>query len=610
MANAQQIVLNKPEPMRRRNLFSVSFSPVRKRRSARHFVPAYVIPCEPVLRQFNCALRGFSEVRQYQLSFSPKLMELKPLVGPGKLKYIHIDRIHYLVYRAGRLAFEIYTVGLKSYFMEFNERDFPSVVQHFQTLHFPAAEFLTFTAEKVDATPFQIQWTHGKMSTYDYLMRLNLISGRSFKDDSFYPVMPPVLSDSERSSSVVQKYSNVKLPAIVKRPDRDFSLAVYTSNFVPAEFFFDPTVFQRDFPIPPWAPSPLEFVYFNRKLLESPQISKIVSEWVDAVFGSKSTTTPFSTPLLLKDRARRLPPPKEALSCILRIGYGIQTCTLLSQTPDLSVLCLLADDGSVLFLELQFAGDKVTSEIDNVGSVDTDVTNYFSSGLDRLLVYSHAESRLRLINQDKSFSDFPFYSETPLFVGFSDVVIFCPDRFTIAKWVFRSGVPLVTPICGVGVEVSLLVGSPTFQIVAFATTDGFVHIRDAGNGYALGCHDCKDEIRELLITQRWGFVLAFSSDAIYVFSVNGAFVKMYRFGVAIVRVFAHAGFSGFDFVSMTTAGGEILVFEPLAPQKTLSLASGQTDVAKIFFDMHRRHFLIMSWHGIITFCPVFEAYAA
>src|SRR6185437_7189153 len=42
---------------------------------------------------------------------------------------------------------------------------------------------------------FTLEWQHGFLSNFDYLMLLNSFSGRSFNDLTQYPVYPWILSD-------------------------------------------------------------------------------------------------------------------------------------------------------------------------------------------------------------------------------------------------------------------------------------------------------------------------------------------------------------------------------------------------------------------------------
>ena len=55
-------------------------------------------------------------------------------------------------------------------------------------------------ADFVSTLPFTARWINGEISNFEYLMRLNIIGGRSFHDPSQYPLLPWVISDYERKT--------------------------------------------------------------------------------------------------------------------------------------------------------------------------------------------------------------------------------------------------------------------------------------------------------------------------------------------------------------------------------------------------------------------------
>ena len=58
-------------------------------------------------------------------------------------------------------------------------------------------------------------WQNGTLSNYDYLMLLNVLSGRSFNDLSQYPIMPWVIaqfSQDELDLMSLETYRNFAYP--------------------------------------------------------------------------------------------------------------------------------------------------------------------------------------------------------------------------------------------------------------------------------------------------------------------------------------------------------------------------------------------------------------
>jgi hypothetical protein len=216
-------------------------------------------------------------------------------------------------------------------------------------------------------------WANGKLSSFDYLMWLNVLGSRSFHDPSQYPIFPWVLSDYRsdhidlRDPQVFRDLSKplgavgkARLDELVARLTNmqqygylpflyssycSFPLAVFlylvrmepfttlhidlqggrfdnarrvfqsiatcygsvTSQMndyrelIP-EFFFDPEFLSNpnDFDLgvvdgksisevklPPWARTPIEFIYLNRKALECEHVSQRLNHWIDLIFGYK-----------------------------------------------------------------------------------------------------------------------------------------------------------------------------------------------------------------------------------------------------------------------------------------------------------------------------------
>ena len=99
---------------------------------------------------------------------------------------------------------------------------------------------------KIDALNFLMEaWRKGRITNYDYLLRLNAISGRSFHDPGNYPVMPWVLSNFVSTSvpdlSDVRNYRDLTKPMGALCPER---LKKFLEKYK--------TLCSADFAIPPF----------------------------------------------------------------------------------------------------------------------------------------------------------------------------------------------------------------------------------------------------------------------------------------------------------------------------------------------------------------------
>jgi hypothetical protein len=185
-------------------------------------------------------------------------------------------------------------------------------------------------------------WLAGKLSNFDYLLRLNIFSGRSFHDVTQYPIFPWVLcdysadalnltdrnvfrdlrksmiaADKQRLNDIitqnlkthessfllgqyylraadVRKYlgglANFSEQGLTSIPEA-FDSAMHSntnySEIIP-EFYFMPELFESNVELPKWANgSAMNFIYLHRKALESPIVTKSLPEWIDLIWGCK-----------------------------------------------------------------------------------------------------------------------------------------------------------------------------------------------------------------------------------------------------------------------------------------------------------------------------------
>jgi hypothetical protein len=162
----------------------------------------------------------------------------------------------------------------------------------------------------------------------------------------------------------------------------------------------------------------------------------------------------------------------------------------------------------------------------------------------------------------------------------------------------------LTTVCYSEKDIVFLAANRVFQILAVATVDGFVRVYDVGSGTLLTTFETKRDIREILITNGWGFVVAISNEEIFLFSVNGEFIKSQVTHVQIVKAFTHVTAGRFDFVSFVTASNEIGVFEAMFPERMGIIGKAESEVASIIHIWKRRVFVVFLASGIVRMQPL------
>ena len=272
-------------------------------------------------------------------------------------------------------AIEIFTESGKTYFLNFpNIKSLP-ILKSLKNLAMPRLRALQCDDFKsyFASTKYTDDWVNRRISNFEYLMRLNMGSGRTFNDASQYPILPWVLADytsstlniadpsvyrdlsvpigasnKERLKALKEKveqfhnmgmesylYSSgyvcplsVYLWLIRQEPFTSLHIEIQSGRFDHAARQFSSiansfnlsTTHQNDFrelipeffttpefltnrdnfdlgiahgksisnvELPPWAKSPFDFIYLNRKALESDYVSENLQSWIDLVWGEK-----------------------------------------------------------------------------------------------------------------------------------------------------------------------------------------------------------------------------------------------------------------------------------------------------------------------------------
>jgi hypothetical protein len=160
------------------------------------------------------------------------------------------------------------------------------------------------------------KWVDRKIGTAEYLLWLNLLSGRSFLEMRAYPVFPRLFMDDGTARDI----SGVCEPPFLDAGSVcqflggidpfDGLTSVYTDRMAapewPADFFF--------------LEEATEFVQRNKEALESDKFD--ISEWIDCLWGCKrSETTKKVSPVCLfqKPHPKRSPPASPGRSNIIEL---------------------------------------------------------------------------------------------------------------------------------------------------------------------------------------------------------------------------------------------------------------------------------------------------
>ena len=123
--------------------------------------------------------------------------------GKGDIpKYIKfslksIENVFLRRYLLDETAVEIYTKDGRARFFHFSGNQRESFLKSLKRLKLPNIKI--FQMQRQDIIPYvkalHKKWANGEISNFDFLMRLNIYSGRTYNDLAQYPVFPWVLAD-------------------------------------------------------------------------------------------------------------------------------------------------------------------------------------------------------------------------------------------------------------------------------------------------------------------------------------------------------------------------------------------------------------------------------
>ena len=324
----------------------------------------------------NCALVKPSSIKEIVFKISYDRFSISST--DGNITTVLFKDLKYVLRRTfchHPTAIEFFTVLHNSYFIDFRGTSVDKVMSYFKTSYVPRdtivqmSDFRTFFAESGKTN----LWVERKISNFEYLMYLNIYSGRSFNSPSQYPFFPWILKDYTSSLidlSNPDVYRDLSLPIGATNPQKFKELSVkckelesmgidpylfssgqvcplsvylwlmrmepftslhieiqggkfdhaartfssiadsfrvvttHMNNFreLTPEFFSSPEFLLNlnnfdlgkvenqtinDVILPPWAKDAFDFIYIQRKALESKYVSENINKWIDLTWGVK-----------------------------------------------------------------------------------------------------------------------------------------------------------------------------------------------------------------------------------------------------------------------------------------------------------------------------------
>ncbi|OHT06905.1 hypothetical protein TRFO_24937 [Tritrichomonas foetus] len=543
----------------------------------------------------------------------------------NKRKVICFDKINYLLPRKvdSSCGYEIYTQSLKSILFFVSPKDFTALTANLKTYHFPKDEKVVFPGEFPDLSELTRDWQTHQISNFEYLMKLNIFSGRSFNQYRIYPVFPPVVSNFNEYNSNPD-FEKLKPVTIISSPNDNYFNMNIKGNFtnhlnLPADYFFDfsGNIYQQNTDyisndnkkqktdtqieesefLPKWAKNRFEFIYKNRKKLETIDITP----FIDRVFGVKKENNSFIQ-LFKHEHVKRFANSPVNLDLseqkVFDMNQKIASILIFLKKNDTIVFWLILEDKKIYFADLT----KGKLNIKSYSSIDCNDEPLFSNSFHHIFAYSRQKAILYYFYTIKRVQRIPIYTELPLFtMQCEDSILFCRDECSLCtmnidgtnykKFKFSDS------------KVTALYSSKQFNIAVYATIDGFIHVCDLETAIDINKYNIGYQTKQILVTSNLGFIVALSDDRITVFNVNGEFLSTYKFNFLIRKIFNFTLISGVDFISYETNENEVGYFEAFYPDQYRTLKKFNSMIQRISYDHFHKVFIAVETNGRIDLIP-------
>jgi hypothetical protein len=453
----------------------------------------------------------------------------------------------------------------------------------FDAIHHYLLEFQSLPSEyRNESTFFQrtaieqtVAWKLCNLSNFEYLLLLNSLMGRSFRDQSFYPIMPWIVSDFDsdilklndptffRSFEIPREFSD-NCGYYLSRIEPFHSLNSGKEEFqsikeafslncelVPEFFISSEFLVGSSNPVilPKWADSPIDFIYKHRIALESDYISSHLHQWVSSIG--------FECP------QRNLHSVKEGQLSIWRIAISQNVRSVL------------------------FTGKTIWtfSQLDGLFSADIRSKN------PQFVPFDLPKRRNLSETIQLCVSSFPvfccLFEKTP-----SQVVVYTANRepsiimssqkiilihcdFPILAWVDSDFVLSIvdlprSQICHtiqiVSIYLNVLYVCFRFHVIICGFRDGLIAIfslktRSLIRNVNIGI----GKPLKILVTPGWGFIVVCMKERsqlwLSVYTINGEFIRKWKLERKIVCWIAWKNKAGFDYLAYCDRENHLFVIE-------------------------------------------------
>ena len=574
-------------------------------------------------------------------------------------------------------AIEITTNDHKTHLLNFKSHNSSSILKALSSL-------IEFKNVPIQTQPSNVyfkelghtnKWLKGDLSNFAYLMLVNKYGGRTFNNESIYPVLPWVLTNYSSESLDLSDASNFRDFSKPMKPSAPFSscngilcflkkcepfasieankdgityseftsipdtFSSHDGRELTPEFYYSPEFF-KDIQLPPWASTPIEYVYKNRKALESRYVTEHINEWIDLLFGVNQknmeldpkyfesiwdSNTLKSTGLrheietfkkangqvphqLFKEfHPRRLykefTPDVVCAHCFNSDGnHKPKYAVLESRSEKIFNFTCVAENGTIYNIRID-AEKQQYSIRDTYSSIDACALALYANHI----IGVNSEGVLKIACDSGDALEIKGHIGKGNCIASSSpfVAIGCADS-SIA--LYRSN-EFIKTIPTFSSEVTCCDVLASFGLIVAGTLDCNLFFMSATDGMPKSCANTNGAVPKLvMITKKWGFVVMYGEigprqNVIDIYTIHGDLIRRTETSLTITAWTSFSTRADFDYIVAADSTGKLYLFEAFYGKIGDSFYDSQSHISHLVFSSEAAVAFAFSPNGDIFMAP-------
>ncbi|EAX99482.1 hypothetical protein TVAG_412990 [Trichomonas vaginalis G3] len=534
------------------------------------------------------------------------------LVGSSFVKAFTIQMIRVLLTRKrskSETAVEFYISDGRSYLIDLNPTDSSSFVKNFMK-YMGSGQFVQSmpSAELFMSFPLTMDWSRGVLSNFEYLMKLNILSGRSFNDKNLYPVFPSVLNSlSNFSARDITKctYNEPSLERVLRtQPKNPVSLeeSVCKNGCIPPEFFYLQSVVCQSDNV-----NSFDFIYKHRKALESAKIRALIPKFIDNIWGVKGNSSfghrqifrkPHQPSQLLKvEKAKNI-------SYNIKVEKDILYCaTLKTKNPMHYSFMLFLEDGDIFVYSFGFQSEFHEKKSSKLMSLNKDLNCSYSHNNKGIARYSPENKKISIFKETNLEVEHNLFIDVSIIDYCDKSFIYTQDCCTVQYAADRTRKLQPITLYNSTQRIKLLKAHEHAKIFAVALDDGTVEVHSLVDGRFVGKSSLSCQPRHLIITNNSAFVICTGDSEILVLSIDGDEIKRAKIDTPLQSVFTFSDLVDTDYICAEDASGKLVFFEAMFPENMKTAIFSVKDLVFATYNQLKSAFVTVDAKGHLSITP-------